>query len=229
MKTDAQYARVITLAARSGLTACGFVQSGLESFKRHDSDSFQQAAFNRRKVRGQDECWVAVGIGIGFKSLAKIMKASCYDVKPSVREPGIMGTDLGHLMPKRNFHEWHLHPDADAEAIGREIQEALTKHAVPFFEHTKSLANVIVMWETGNHYNLCSRVDFYLALAYWLRGDQELAMAFLSRRMEHFQQNYARQFYRRRDGVSPDARQRKEFLAWLQASGTWAPRSGDAK
>jgi len=130
-----------------------------------------------------------------------------------------MATDLGHLMPIHNLYEWRILPDTDETATGHEIVEAIELYGLRYFKDYGTLDKALAAWENGINYNLGSRSDYYIAAAYWLRGDRERAIEFIRLRIAHYNDLYESQ---RRLLDLTLRREREEFSKFLETMATSA-------
>ncbi len=213
----AKYKKIVTDYAAPLLLNAGFQGVGKEWFFRWVGDAYWRFAFYLTRIPGLKLGTMVVAVGVGFKSLAEFMKDFPL-VKPDIGKPCAMATDLGHLRPPYQYHEWRLVPETDEDQVGREIADDIKAYGFDFFEKYGTLEKTVAAWEAGVYYN--SAFKFYLPAAYWMRGERERALAYVRENIAYYDAKYKEKKPTQWDWmVEPvNLRSRKEhekFLAFL--------------
>jgi hypothetical protein len=215
--TSAIYRRIIAEFVTPCLVRAGFKRASKDRFFLREGDALWRVVCGLRPEPGRDEGWLDVTVCIGFCSLAEFLCACPLVRIRDPEKPCAMATNLGHLMPIRNFYEWRLLPDTNEITIGREIVEAINTYGLHYFEKYGTLDKALAAWEKGVNYNLGSRVDYYVAAVYWLRGDRGRAIEFIHHRITHYSDLH-RSYNRPLDLTL--CREREQFSRFLETMDT---------
>jgi hypothetical protein len=196
--SSAIYIKVVSDYVAPMESAAGFRKTRKDWFQRWEGDCLWRISCYLRQERGRDEGWFSITVCVGFRSLAEFLAPCPVCPVTDIKSPCAMGTDLGHLRPPYNLHEWRVLPSTDVTWLGGEAVRELRDYGLPFFEQYGSLDKALKAWEHGTVYNLGSRVHFYRAAAYWLRGERQRAVDLIEQRVQELDDDY-RQHGRRTD------------------------------
>ena len=207
------YDEILSVHIVPYLCRLGFEKRGRYTmFYKDTNDTVYRVAVGFRKVAGLDEGWLLITVGVGFRSLAEFLAPCQVALVRDVKLPCAMATDLGHLHPPYRFGERHLSADTRAEQVGKEVIAELEQYGKAFFESYGTLEKVLAAWEAGTWFNLGAHADFYMAAAYWLRGERARAIEFVRGRITHYDELY------KEKERNPDLNlriQREELLGFL--------------
>jgi len=156
--------------ADRSLSVSGFRRSK-HYFFREAGDAVHRVAFSFRKVRGEDFGWLSVTVCVGFRPLAEFLRGFA-EVELDSKRPCMMATDLGHLSPPCNFHEWRLDSQPNA-IVASEILERLSVHGLRYFETYGQLPAAVAAWESGINFNAGYFAQIYACAYYALQGQRE--------------------------------------------------------
>jgi hypothetical protein len=159
--------------AQRDLSVAGFKRSK-QYFFRQLGEATHRVAFSFRKVRGEEGGWLAVTVCVGFKSLADFLH-DFPELNIERKRPCMMATDLGHLVPPYNYHEWRLASQPNA-AVSDEILDVLNAHGLRYFETYGELRKAVAAWEAGTTFNAGYFAQLYACTYYYQRGEREKAV-----------------------------------------------------
>jgi hypothetical protein len=211
-----KYHKIVSDYVTPILIKADFEMVDTEWFYRWVGDAYWRVACDLTRKPGLKLGTMGITVGVGFRSLAELLKGFSL-VKPDVNKPCAMATDLGHLRPPYQYHEWIILPETDENKIGQEIAEAIKDYGLAFFEKYGTLEKAVTAWEAGIHFN--SAFKFYLPAVYWMRGERERALNIVRENIAYYDAKYKEKKTQWDWMVEPvNLRSRKEhetFLAFL--------------
>jgi len=174
------------------LQANGFSRRSSGVFFRESGDDFWRVACDLRKARGVNLGWATVSVCVGFRSLIDFLwpsEAFNWAILDRKR-PCIMAANLGHLRPDGQYHEWRIEPGLNTELISMEIINDLRMYGFQYFEEFGALPKAVEAWEEGTRFNLGDHAYLYLAGAYCLMGNSQLARNLFEERIRELENQY---------------------------------------
>lgn len=184
MKIEAIYDRIVSDYIATPLSRMGFQRARPDFFIRWKGDCLQRVASLLTTNRATAEGKILVTVCVGYRSLEAFLHKCSFSTADRVQQPCAMATDLGHLHAPYQYQEWRILPHTDPIVMGVEIGKELKEFGVPFLERFSTLDEALKAWEAGVRYNLGARAVFYVAAAYWLRGDRNRARQVVSEQIE---------------------------------------------
>ena len=174
----------------------GFERHEVDGWCRRRGDAVAGINWGLRAVRGYDYAWLGVGIGVGYLSIARLLRKAPDDLGLGTldrKAPSFIGALLRRLDPDSVDNEWLIEPGLSSRGLGKEVAACVHKIAIPFWERYQHLENAIESWakplEERPKY-MDASADMHLAAAYFLRGDVQEALAFLEHRIKEWEDDY---------------------------------------
>jgi len=179
-----------------------------------EGDRYTRLVIQQIKTRNTDHCTLDPILGIGFKSLAHLLKSSKLEQFEmlDLRRPNVIVANTGELHSPYNQSVVHIWPDSDADELAQDVVGDLENHALPFLARFTTLRECMSAWELGPEESpwLRSNYDMHLSGAYMLLGEKERGVQFMEARIAHYEQLLARG-----QEVRPGLLERWTFLEFL--------------
>jgi hypothetical protein len=173
------------------MLACGFQKKDRHWFLNWRGDCMRRVAVGLRTVSGRDEGWIAVTVGVGFRSLDELL-SRCPSIDHRYQDPDMpcaIATLTERLrgIPQPTI-QWRILPDVDPDLVGPEVVTEIREWALPFLDRYSSLEQAIAAWESGKYYGTRTERDEYLAAAHCVRGDPDRAIQVIKEGSQFCQQ-----------------------------------------
>lgn len=166
----------------------GFKRKGSDFYRSNDA-SIQSLAFwhstqNQRFVK-----FYSINVSLTFPKILDIT----HEIGPLYE--GIIGSNIGYLMPQNNFIEWRIAEEENENRVSeviKEIIDIVSKDVMPVLDRYSSIENILIDYENGKFPFFMSYS--MLPMLYYIHGEVSKAFHCLEKTIS-FVDNYEKKCY----------------------------------
>lgn len=120
---------------------------------------------------------VAPSIGIISNQIENIFE-QCAELTCVKDHDATIQTNLGYLMPQKNYIEWDYSEQSDPNVIFSEMRETIERYGYPFYDRYSDMDNITDAIKSGKFHTTKHR-DLLLSIICYLRNDKAMALKYL--------------------------------------------------
>ena len=168
------------------LNAYGFIRKKTYNMfiKTVDINTIQTIGFPIAHYGLKNTRFLAVSLGIIYKK-ERMLEMKLRNIKTSMPDYANMwiGIQIGHLLPKNEYKEWHFSVDENIINEGYDMSNTIIQYGLPFLNELSNKDNLIYGLEIGKYKG---EPEFQLPVFYYLRGNTQRAFECIDSYIQKF-------------------------------------------
>jgi len=137
---------------------------------------------------------VSISVGVIYKDINN--EAIKFGEPDRLKHPGAMEiTDIGYIMPQKDYHEWHIALNSDVQSIENDINNIVSTIIQYGFPHLEMLSEEDNLINEIDRDSITAHKGRLIPIIYYMRNEKERALQYIEKSIKEISKGFTKEDY----------------------------------
>ena len=144
--------------------------------------------------RERHRIFISISVGVIYKNIND--EGIKFGEPDRLKHPGAMEiTDIGYIMPQKDYHEWHIALNSDIQSIENDINNIVSTIVQYGFPHLEMLSEEDNLINEIDRDSTAAHKGRLIPIIYYMRNEKERALEYIEKTIKELSKGFTKEDY----------------------------------